>query len=105
LPEVFGLLLSCSAAHQEQQHGSPVLLYPQRAPVGGHSGSFLQTVQQQLHELQSTAEQQAVLVQRGQVQQGLQQQRQPRQGAAGQPLAGFDLSWSEVTHGAIKHRF
>jgi hypothetical protein len=61
-------------------------------------------VQQQLHELQLTAEQQVLLVQQGQVQQALQQrQRQVRPGAVGQPLMpAFDLSWSEVTHGAIK---
>jgi hypothetical protein len=64
-------------------------------------------VQQQLHELQLTAEQQTLLVQQGQVAQALrQQQRQVRPaGAAGQPLMpAFDLSWSEVTHGAIKDR-
>jgi hypothetical protein len=65
-------------------------------------------VQQQLHELQLTAEQQALLVQQGQVAQALQQQQQVRQvrpaGAAGQTLMpAFDLSWSEVTHGAIKY--
>jgi hypothetical protein len=59
-------------------------------------------VQQQLHELQLTAEQQALLVQQGQVAQALQQQvRQVR--PAGQPLnPAVDLSWSEVTYGAMK---
>jgi hypothetical protein len=84
------------------------VLYPQRHSLDNQSGSFVQSaVQQQLHELQLTAEQQALLVQQGQVQQALQQQqRQVRPaGAAGQPLMpAFDLSWSEVTHGAIKDR-
>jgi hypothetical protein len=83
-----------------------VLLYPHRHSLEGNSSSIVQSVQHQLHELHVTAEQQALLVQQGQVQQALQQQqqqRQARQGAAGQPLAAaLDLSWSEVTHGAMQ---
>ncbi|WIA35332.1 hypothetical protein OEZ86_003786 [Tetradesmus obliquus] len=102
LQEVFEWLASCSVATQERKQGSPVLLYPQRHSLDNHSGSFVQSVQQQLHELQVTAEQQVMLVQQGQVQQALK----PRQAVAGQPLAAaFDLSWSEVTHGAIKPKF
>lgn len=99
---MFEWLASCSVATQERKQGSPVLLYPQRHSLDNHSGSFVQSVQQQLHELQVTAEQQVMLVQQGQVQQALK----PRQAVAGQPLAAaFDLSWSEVTHGAIKPKF
>uniref|UniRef100_A0A383W883 Protein kinase domain-containing protein n=1 Tax=Tetradesmus obliquus TaxID=3088 RepID=A0A383W883_TETOB len=102
LQEVFEQLASCSVAPQERTQGSPVLLHPQRHSLDNHSGSFVQSVQQQLHELQVTAEQQVMLVQQGQVQQALK----PRQAVAGQPLAAaFDLSWSEVTHGAIKLKF
>jgi hypothetical protein len=101
---VFQALSNCEAASQERQQGSPVLLYPHRHSLEGNSSSIVQSVQQQLHELHVTAEQQALLVQQGQVQQALQQQQQrQRPGAAGQPLAAaLDLSWSEVTHGAIR---
>lgn len=81
------------------------MLYPQRHSLDNQSGSFVHSVQQQLHELQLTAAQQALLVRQGLVEQALkQQQLQPKKGAAGQPLMpAFDLSWSEVTHGAIKN--